>query len=369
MPVKLDRKWYALSQTHDGEAELSIYDEIGGFGVRAKDFIADLRELKGQHVHLRINSPGGSVTDGTAIFNALRRHEGGLTVHVDALGASMASVLAMAGAPTLIADNAMLMIHNPWTVSMGGSDELRRTADILDKLKASIRRAYTQKTGLNSDEVQTLMDDETWLDATEAVALGFADAIEEGVAAAATATPSALRARFDNWAKAMSTTAAPEIVAEPEPVDPVTAPEPEPVAEPGVEPAVEPAPVTEPVAMVDLSSIVAQLRTDLSAAQAAHQAALTQIAELRTELGTACANLTRIETLCGVRGIDASAAVPAGIQQQNATDPVTAYRDAVARGDKAERERLFAAHKDQIFAAQKSLSAAASQGTPNHTSQ
>jgi ATP-dependent protease ClpP protease subunit len=346
-----DRKWYALSQTTDGETELSIYDEIGGFGVRAKDFISDLRELKGQHVHLRINSPGGSVTDGTAIFNALRRHEGGLTVHVDALGASMASVLAMAGAPTLIADNAMLMIHNPWTVSMGGSDELRRTADILDKLKASIRRAYTGKTGLNEDEVQTLMDDETWLDATEAVALGFADAIEEGVAAAASATPAALRARFDNWAKAsMSTPAAPESTVETAPVEPVEAPaaDPAPVADPVEAPAADP--VTEPVAFADLSPVVAQLRTDLSAAQAAHQAALTQIAELRTDLGTACANLTRIETLCGVRGIDPASAVPVIPAGNSTPDPVAEYRAACEAKDWKRATEIFSANKAAIWA-------------------
>ena len=147
----LDRKWYALSETSDGEAELSIYDEIGGFGVGARQFIEDLKTLKGRHVHLRINSPGGSVTEGINIFNALRRHQGGLTVHIDAMAASMASVIAMAGAPTYIADNAMMMVHNPWTFTMGDADELRRTADVLDKMRASLLRAYTAKTRLNAD--------------------------------------------------------------------------------------------------------------------------------------------------------------------------------------------------------------------------
>jgi len=200
----MNKKFYALEKSDNGEATIHLYDEVGAFGSGSKEFLADLGKLDGQHLHLRINSPGGSVVEGTAIYNALRRHKGGLTVHIDALAASMASVIAMAGAPVYIADNALLMIHNPWTVSMGDSDQLRREAALLDKLKDSLRNAYVRKTGMEADRIAQMMDEETWLDAVEAVALGFADAIEEGVAAAATATPESLRARFDTFAKAKS---------------------------------------------------------------------------------------------------------------------------------------------------------------------
>jgi ATP-dependent Clp endopeptidase proteolytic subunit ClpP len=217
--------WYAIQQTADGEAEVSIYDEIGFGGVTAKSFLAELKKLSGQRVHLRINSVGGSVVEGAAIYNALRRHKGGLVVHIDALAASMASVIAMAGDETLIADNALVMIHNPWGMTMGDADELRKEADILDKLKATLVNAYVRKTGMEAEQVAQMMDDETWLDATEAVALGFADAIEDGIEAAASITPEAARARFDTFQNSMArkTTktikaeeAAPaEVVAEP----------------------------------------------------------------------------------------------------------------------------------------------------------
>ncbi|MEN9833726.1 MAG: hypothetical protein RL753_880, partial [Bacteroidota bacterium] len=221
----MSRHWYAIQQTADGEAEVSIYDEIGFGGVTAKSFLAELKKLSGQRVHLRINSVGGSVVEGAAIYNALRRHKGGLVVHIDALAASMASVIAMAGDETLIADNALVMIHNPWGMTMGDADELRKEADILDKLKATLVNAYVRKTGMEAEQVAQMMDDETWLDATEAVALGFADAIEDGIEAAASITPEAARARFDTFQNSMArkTTktikaeeAAPaEVVAEP----------------------------------------------------------------------------------------------------------------------------------------------------------
>ena len=133
----MNKKFYALEKSNNGEATIHLYDEVGAFGSGSKEFLADLGKLDGQHIHLRINSPGGSVVEGTAIYNALRRHKGGLTVHIDALAASMASVIAMSGSPVYIADNALLMIHNPWTVSAGDSDQLRKEADLLDKLKST----------------------------------------------------------------------------------------------------------------------------------------------------------------------------------------------------------------------------------------
>ena len=228
-------RWYAIqspanSQTDDG-VEVSIYDEIGFGGVAAKDFVADLRKLKGQHIHLRINSVGGSVIEGAAIYNALRRHKGGLTVHVDGLAASMASVIAMSGDEVLMAGNSMLMIHNPWSMAAGDADDLRKEADVLDKLKATLVNAYVRKTGRERGEIEAMMDEETWLDATEAVAMNFADSIEEDIEAAASVTPEAARARFDKFARFMRKTAknikaeeaAPaEVVAEPVVEQPVT---------------------------------------------------------------------------------------------------------------------------------------------------
>lgn len=201
-------RWYAIQSTDDREApesvEVSIYDEIGFGGVTAKQFAADIKKLKGQHIDLRINSVGGSVTEGAAIYNALKRHKGGLTVHVDGLAASMASVIAMAGEETRMAENALIMIHNPWSMTMGDADDLRKEADVLDKLKSTLVNAYVRKSGQPRASIEKMMDDETWLDAGEALRLGFVDEIDEPHAAAASITPEAARARFANFQNSMN---------------------------------------------------------------------------------------------------------------------------------------------------------------------
>lgn len=198
---EMKKTFYAIEKINDRETTIYLYDEVGGYGAGSKDFLAALSQLEGTHIHLRINSPGGSVIEGTAIYNALKRHKGGLTVHIDALAASMASVIAMAGDKVYISDNAMIMIHNPWTMAAGGdANELRKQADLLDKLKNTLVTAYEKKTGLSREELEEMMDKETWLDAVEAVALGFADAIEEGNKAEAKATPDQLKARFQAFA-------------------------------------------------------------------------------------------------------------------------------------------------------------------------
>lgn len=198
------KEWYAFKNETKNEVEVYLYDDIGFWGVGAKDFISELQKHENKHIHLRLNSPGGEVIEGTAIYNALKRHAAGVTVHIDALAASMASVIAMSGKPVMMADNALLMIHDPYTFASGTSEELRKSADILETMKANLIRAYVQKTGLPEDEVQDMMAKETWMTATEAVALGFVDYIEEGIAAAASMTREKAQARFDTLAKAMA---------------------------------------------------------------------------------------------------------------------------------------------------------------------
>lgn len=214
-------RWYAIqspANSQDSEdnspVEISIYDEIGGYGVTAKQFAADIKKLKGQHIDLRINSVGGSVTEGAAIYNALKRHKGGLTVHIDGLAASMASVIAMAGEETRIAENALIMIHNPWSMTMGDADDLRKEADVLDKLKATLVNAYVRKSGQPRAAIEAMMDEEKWMDANEALALGFVDEIDAPIAAAASITPEQARARFANFQNSMVNETAPEAVVE-----------------------------------------------------------------------------------------------------------------------------------------------------------
>ena len=167
------------------EAEISIYDQIGGWGVTANDFIDQLKELGDvETINLRIASGGGSIVEGNTIFNALKRHGAKVVTHIDSLAASMASVIAMAGDEIRMAENALLMIHNPWTMSMGGAEQLRKDADLLDKMEANIRTSYA-RSNLSNEELDAAMDAETYYTASEALELGFIDEIDGANFAAA----------------------------------------------------------------------------------------------------------------------------------------------------------------------------------------
>lgn len=129
-------------------------------------------------LQVRIHSPGGEVFSGFAIYHqllALRERGVPVETVVDGLAASMASVVAMAGAPVSIAANAQLMIHNPWTTAQGDGDDLRRTAEELDRLRAQLLEVYSQKSGQNTDALAPAMDAETYFDAPAALRLGLAD--------------------------------------------------------------------------------------------------------------------------------------------------------------------------------------------------
>ncbi len=168
----------------DTEAEISIYGTIGSFEINAKDFAEDLKGIDADTIHLRIDSPGGSVIDGISIFNALQRHPAKVVTHIDSLAASMGSVVAMAGNEVRMANNALLMIHEPWTVAMGNADELRKNADTLEKMSGNILQAYS-RSQYTPEEVADLMKSETWMTAQDALDAGFIDYIDDGLKAVA----------------------------------------------------------------------------------------------------------------------------------------------------------------------------------------
>lgn len=124
-----------------------------------------------------INSPGGDVFAAVQIYNMLMNYKGDVTVNVDALAASAASVIAMAGTTVLMSPVAMMMIHNPMTIAIGDSKEMQKAGEMLDEVKESIMNAYEIKTGLNRTKISHLMDAESWFNAKKAVELGFADGI------------------------------------------------------------------------------------------------------------------------------------------------------------------------------------------------
>lgn len=161
------------------EPELMLYDEIGFWGIRAAEFIKALKATAGERIHLRINSPGGDVTEGVAIFNALRAHPATIVVHIDAIAASIASLIALAGDEVRIADNAFLMVHNAWGMTIGNAADHQKTGAILDKMDTqTLVKAYVAKTGRDEAEVRDWMAAETWFTAAEAVDAGLADTIE-----------------------------------------------------------------------------------------------------------------------------------------------------------------------------------------------
>lgn len=162
------------------KAELFIYDQIGadyfGEGITAKSVSDALKEFTpGAALDIYINSPGGSVFDGMAIYNQLDRWSGKKTVHIDGLAASIASVIAMVGDEINIADNGLFMIHSAWGLSMGNAEEMRKYAASLDKVDETILNTYIKRTKGDSKQIDNWMRAETWMNAQEAVDRGFSD--------------------------------------------------------------------------------------------------------------------------------------------------------------------------------------------------
>lgn len=189
--MKLLREWYALERdAQTGIAQLSIYDEIGegwfSDGVTAKQWLDEMKALEPEEpIDVRINSPGGLTTDAKAMYNLLKRHKGDIRVFIDGLAASAASYVAMAGDTVTMAENAMIMIHDPWGFTMGNAADHRAQAEVLEKEAGALAQAYVLKSGMETDEVLQIMAAESWFDAEAAVNSGFADQTDAPVKLAA----------------------------------------------------------------------------------------------------------------------------------------------------------------------------------------
>lgn len=176
-----------MSADGSNSADIFIYGDIVSYrwdesDTSASSFKEDLDNLGDvSTINLYINSPGGSVFEGIAIHNMLKRHKAKVNVYVDALAASIASVIAMAGDTIIMPKNSMLMIHNPWTFTWGNAAELRKAADDLDRIGNSSKQTYLQKAGdkLSEEKLQEMLDAETWLSADEAFEYGLCDVVEE----------------------------------------------------------------------------------------------------------------------------------------------------------------------------------------------
>lgn len=173
----------ALHETN----EIYIYQAIGELDISAQGFIDKLKALDlTQTVHVRINSGGGDMAHALAIYNALNECAD-VICHIDGIAASAASVIAMAGDKVVMAENALMMIHRPWSAAVGTSDDMRKAGEVLDKFQPTLTLAYTKKTGLPEDRINALLTAETWMNAQEAIETGFADELAESMAIAASA--------------------------------------------------------------------------------------------------------------------------------------------------------------------------------------
>ncbi|MDP3322648.1 MAG: Clp protease ClpP [Hydrogenophaga sp.] len=172
-------------------AEILIYAPIGASWwdetVSAKQFIADINALDVTEMTVRINSLGGSVVDGIAIYNAIKRHKAAVTTVNDGIAASIASLILMAGDTVEMAENAQIMIHAPWTFADGNAAELRKVADMLDSWAEAMSTSYANKSGKTKDDILALLTDgdDHWYTADDALAEGFIDQITGGLAIAA----------------------------------------------------------------------------------------------------------------------------------------------------------------------------------------
>jgi len=178
----LSRPWRFEAKSNNS-LEIFLYDDIGDSawsdtGITARSFTDDLKKAGPiSSIHLRVNSPGGAVFDGIAIYNALLNCGATVAAQVDGLAASIASVIIMAAEKISMAENAMLMIHNPHAVAGGDSTDHRRMAETMDKVRASMVTAYQRHSSLSAERISKMMDNETWLTAAEAIDQGFAEEI------------------------------------------------------------------------------------------------------------------------------------------------------------------------------------------------
>jgi ATP-dependent Clp endopeptidase proteolytic subunit ClpP len=172
--------WFRMSVDKDADtADLMIYEPIGWWGTRAKDFVTQLRDLDVSRINLSINSPGGDVYDGLAIYSALLSHKAKVVATVDGLAASAASFILQAADERRVAKHAEVMIHDAWGLAIGNAADMQAMADLLNRASANIAGIYADAGTMTAAEYRDLMLAETWFTADEAVDAGLADSVDD----------------------------------------------------------------------------------------------------------------------------------------------------------------------------------------------
>ena len=285
-PAPQNKHWYSLKASGEAEArsiEVYVYGEIGTWGITANQFVRDLAALDDgvSPIVVAFNSVGGDLFDGLAIHNALSRLGERCTGRVDALAASAASVAVCGAHKVVIASNAMLMIHNPWTYAAGDAEDLRKVATALDQAMEAIIAAYKAKApDIDEVELRRMVNAETWLTASEAVALGLADEVGEGVSVKACLGQGGALQRYQHAPQAL-------LAQLDEPPEPAPEPTPEPIPpEPEKPPVVDSAKlallITQSCNTAGISNLIEPLITSTKLVdEATVNAALTNAKAVR----------------------------------------------------------------------------------------
>ncbi len=162
-------------ETDPQNKTIQMRGPIGDFegGISADDFRDCLKEHAGSDLTIHLDSEGGVVSEGLAMYNAIMQHDGEVTIHIDTIAASIATVIACAADRVVINSNAKFMVHRCWTMAMGNCKDFRSTADIMEMMDKDIAATYVERTGKDEADIIAMMDAETWMDADEALAQGF----------------------------------------------------------------------------------------------------------------------------------------------------------------------------------------------------
>lgn len=174
-------KWWNIEKKNELETDIFIYEEIDDYwGYGPSRFVKDFSAIDTDNINIHINSPGGYVTDGITIYNIIKRSSKKITVFIDGLAASIASVIAMAGDTIIMPENSLMMIHEVRGSIFGGSaDDMQKEADLIEKMNGQIVNVYAERTGKDTADIEKMMSEETWFTGSEAVEAGFADEISD----------------------------------------------------------------------------------------------------------------------------------------------------------------------------------------------
>jgi len=181
----MQKEWYKITNKASDIADVYLFNDIGTFGITAQSFIDEIKEYENKELNIHINSLGGEVFEGMAIYSIIQRRKAKTTVYIEGIAASIASVIALAADEVIMSENSLLMIHNAWGGTQGDAKDMRKQADVLDKITNEIAEVYVKKTRMPYSQIEEMMNEETWLTAEEAVALGFVDSISEPIKVAA----------------------------------------------------------------------------------------------------------------------------------------------------------------------------------------